>query len=495
MLVAKNPEYSREVHRPRSNSKEFKARSFYVHSNWIRDPLSGGYLGTAKVNDAQQKPYADLISSCYFNPKSKTWTCYGIPLDIDANITHVQYLNDDGSVAWPKVVDLLTTEIPALADAISDVTRSTGGKGFGLLIPISPLELKLSNHKAERKGRALQKIIILILKSYGIGADMSARGLKRDMPNWRNPLKQIDCNFRRREDVQSKGLPVISNLLKALSRHPAVYSKRSEHPEKFLAIDSRSEAGLAKLYEHLLYEFSDPCLSFSEIQEITGLSRMCLTKFLRVSPPAWLISTYLGREEGYRLSLRPSPLLTARASQVLRPEFSVNGSVCAPEDVEDGSRNEWLKQIILRMKWAGIEMKTAALVARDVALRIPGALASQNVREIPLKIQSYYHRFEDLFGIRDLEILPDFIARTLPSYEKTAEVIAMPKIMSKSPVKKGESEAPRRAVSKNLVLIRDEVDCLLEIIRLFGESLPVMGSRDETSFKLNVSFDWQAIKF
>ena len=131
------------------------------------------------------------------------------------------------------------------------------------------MELNDSTLRAQRSALALQRKLGAILRSYGIGADPHSTGLKRDMPNWKNPAKLIDINHRRREEVESQRLRVVSELLNAVSRHPAVYVKRSEHPERFLATDSRSEKGLAKLYEHLLGEFSDPCLSFGQLLELT----------------------------------------------------------------------------------------------------------------------------------------------------------------------------------------------------------------------------------
>ncbi|RYZ87653.1 MAG: hypothetical protein EOP04_11200, partial [Proteobacteria bacterium] len=411
MSVAKNryeaQSRSRESFRNRtSKEKAFQAKSFFVFKNWIRDSLTGAFLGAAKVNDRQMKESADLISTCYFNPAKQTDTCYCLAIDIDVELTHTKFLDERGAVSWPKVSALMGVEIPELLSSISDVTRSTGGKGFNLVIPISPMELTEKTYKAQRKGIALQRIIILILNSYGIGADREARGLKRDMPNWKNPAKEIDCNFDRRAEVAAKGFPVVSNLLKALSRHPSVYVKKSAHPERFLTTDSRSERGLALLYEHLFNELSDPCMSFSQIQSLTGLSRMSLTKFLRVKSPRWLGVRYLGREEGYRLTLKPSHLLTSRAEEVLRPAFSVKGELSVPEDVKDGERNSWIKQLVLRMKWSGVEEDHALKVTNTLCAQIPGASRSQNVRDVPAKIKCYYRRYQDLFGIRDRDILP-----------------------------------------------------------------------------------------
>jgi hypothetical protein len=420
--------------------------SHFVCHNWRW--REGSRDGVEKVTGKVQKRRADLIRTAWFNPASKTDTCFGLAVDIDLDKTDLKFIRQ-GVCQWSLIGNLLKVEVPEIFGSISHVASSTSGSGLGLLIPISPLELIDTTRDVQIMALLLQSRLVTIFQSLGIGADPGALGLKRDMPNFTNPAKLIDQNEERMREVITRRIPVISDLLKATNSHSALqYRKKADDPT-FLCTDSRREKGLAKVYLYLLDELPNVCqLTFSEIKSISGLSVPTLYKVLRRESPSWLKIKNLGPNEGYRLQIRPETSLTERAREVLTSKsggpqraFHLMTDFCEPSAVADGA-NDYLTSAIILLKRAGISAHVAGKVAASLGLQMPASKARKNCCEVEAKVRSIYRKGHEVWF--DRSVLPVVLRRELMRFEKAGE-------RSQSGIeksfKKGEGRAPLPTLS------------------------------------------------
>ncbi len=179
--------------------------------------------------------------------------------------------------------------------------------------------------------------------------------------------------------------------------------------------------------------------------------------------------------------------------------------MCPPEEVEDGGRNEWTKQCVLRMKWAGVCLADAATVMELLCELLPGHEHSRNVRELSQKMQSYYFHRRELIGIRDRDILPQFILVLLAQIEKNRDKVCEPKRPSKSYTKKGEdppgpSLPPRNAFLHSVKVLHQDplivaglwsrLESLVQETKETLNSSGISGSAE----KKDQFFDWEMFR-
>ena len=151
---------------------------------------------------------ADLIGTYYANPSSGTRTVYALAIDLDADKADEQW-KTKGALDWGKIRPFLLEEYPFLLDYLCQVTKSTSGLGLSVLFAISPLEIKESTKTAQRAAEALRKGLVQLFSMHGIGADPAARGIARDVPNWRNPLRVVEDRDLIRRSIDRNGRPAV----------------------------------------------------------------------------------------------------------------------------------------------------------------------------------------------------------------------------------------------------------------------------------------------
>ena len=129
---------------------------------------------------------SDYISSAWLNPDG-TRVPFCIPLDIDVKDTKFKWLDRKGEINWEKVLTFLQKKYPEIFIYTQFVVRSTGGKGIHLGIAISPIvrDFTDGSYKTIFLAQQAQEALVRLLKHHGLGADMSALGIVRDLPNFR----------------------------------------------------------------------------------------------------------------------------------------------------------------------------------------------------------------------------------------------------------------------------------------------------------------------
>ena len=408
----------RYIRSTRAKSGEVtKHKSHYCYKIWVYDSM-GGRIAIA----TKYATRADLITTFYYNPATGTKTVHALAFDLDFDKADDRW-KTDGKLDWEKIKSFLIEHDLESARAINSVAWSTSGRGIGLTIAISPLELIDENLRAQYSAFTLQNHIIRILSGYGMGADPAASGLIRDQPNYHNPEKLIEYNALQKARVDNSRSSIVTDLLKYTNDHPCIrYQKKSERLD-LLWPDVRAEMKLAKLYVELFDNHlnSSWSYSFSQLKSITGLSKSALYRVL-ISPPPWLKVERLNKYEGYRLALNleyalyersiflleapPSPLMgTSGAGS----SFVAPAVIKAPSEVQDGERNEYLTNVALTLKHGGIDKAEAEAVMDRVAGEIPGASYSRNCRGFETIVGSIYKNKPGLFGVKDHSSVPSWL--------------------------------------------------------------------------------------
>lgn len=380
---------------------------------WDYDKL-GNRCG-AKIAHSSKKETADLISSTYFNPSTETETLYCITFDLDAHRADICWKDQDGKLDWGKMGSFLFLMYPWVRDRITFSIRSTGGKGLALMIAITPMELVDSTESNQRLAKAVQKKIFLLLNHHGMGADEAALGLKRDFPNWQNPNKIVDGEEYLLKAIQSdKNRPaILSELIKELNKLPfcSDYIAKKGN-EEFLYPDLRVESKFAALYlvllEKMIYEEEYTVeLTTKEVMLITGVSEKTALKMLN-SGLFWLNIEYLGKGQGWRLTISPDTALTARAEalvgkkapQKAEKKIDVVADLKSPEKVEDGERNEWITKLCLILKHSGVDRSQALILLNKQIVRIEGHRYSRNCRNAARILLNIYNNRPESFGCK-----------------------------------------------------------------------------------------------
>ena len=417
--ISSNPKSLRKRAR-RSARKEFhrttRLKSHYQFKNW--------YFNASGIRSAlttKMRERADLISTAYYNPATDTKTVHALAFDLDYDKADDRW-KSGGKLDWAAIFSDLLEKEPIIAHAISFAVSSSSGRGLGLAVSISPLEIDSSTIRAQISAFTLQNHLIAIFNGYGMGADPAAVGLVRDMPNWFNPSKVIYMNETRKAAVDNHRFKVVSELLGYTNVHPFVrYRKKSERFD-ILWPHEGSEKKLSGLYLLLFDELSmSRCFSFSALKALTGLSDNTLYKVLSC-PPGWLKVDRINKYEGYRLTLIPSGILTHRAECLLASKLDKDPCESAPAlklvppvdlkrpcEVEDGERNAYLTKVALTLKHGGVHESEALGALKLAACDIPGSTFSRNCRSAASIGRSIYKNKPSLFGIKGFGIIPGWL--------------------------------------------------------------------------------------
>jgi len=398
-----------------------------------------------------------LISTAIKNGGSGTETLVWLTFDLDYQRADRKW-RQDGKLSWPKIAETLQVEAPELFKYFTGVTMSSGGKGLGLALSISPLELIPETGDIQKMAYRLQAWIICILNFYGMGADQGARGLKRLMPNLFQTDRVIDRDEVTEALVQKRRPKVIQQLLYALGNHPALRAPRKSEQSNLLWADIRVEIPCARLYTDLLDSagpWGTEQMTAQEIISRYGLSKNTVYKFLG-NPPKWLgVEKIEG--EGFRLTIRPTREFTDRAYTLMETggEGKAKGSfqsfasalIAAPEDVVDGERNQWLVSLVLACKWKGIDRADLLLALKQLVRLVPGYQESRSLtRELQGIVRSLYHHRSGLIGSSPELALPVWLEESLN--------LNKPNRLSQTFPKKGTggSRSPARRLAEAQIL-------------------------------------------
>lgn len=380
-----------------------KARSHYQFATWSYDEEGKRAAVPIYGNQSDKRSSFPLICTTIKNEGTGTETLVWIHFDLDYKRADKKWRSDE-KLDWPKISETLRSEVPALFQYITGVTRSSGGKGLGLMLSISPLELIEETKDIQKLAFRLQAWIIDILNYYGMGADKGASGLKRLMPNIFNPDRFLDRDEVTEAIIQTKRPRVIQDLLFKLRFHTALKPIGKRERSDLLWPDIRVEESCARLYMDLLDRvgpWGSQQLSAQNLIDQYGLAKNTAYKLL-ANPPKWLISHPV-QGEGYRITIYPSRELTDRALELLSgrgvkkgqprlPSFVV-ALISAPEEVEAGERNSWLVSVVLGCKWKGIAQAEVLGALKAAVKRVPSYRSSRSLRgDMQRIIRSLYAR-------------------------------------------------------------------------------------------------------
>lgn len=413
--------FSGQGRRFRKSRREVaRMRSHYRHANWqrneagLRAPMELDFnkwsrqrasiyllgvhsrqipheewLYALRYAEAHSNPeHTDLIHTTYRNKSSGTLTCHTIAFDLDYGKAADAYKRD-GRLHWPAMFEVLLRREPVLARRIGEVAYSSSGQGLGLALPVSPIELETEGSRVvEDMAYKLQARLIRIFNYYGFGADTSAKGLSRWMPNFRNPKKFVDGNTVARSMANNRRDQVIRELLNATDDHPALdYVPKKSHKDDFIYHYAPVEKGLSKLYMHLLDDVGlhdSLQISIKMLTHLTGVSDKTLRKVLKEGL-CWLDARHVNLREGWRLTLRPTPELTKRARSLASGGKGAGANepmrriLCHPSDVGDGDRYAWRGNVLLAMKLRGLDEQAAVRVLGLLRDLVPDGVRSRSL--------------------------------------------------------------------------------------------------------------------
>lgn len=400
-----------------------RSPSHYQFANWAYDDGKRFAAPVGGVAKDKRSEYS-LISTAIKNAGSDTETLVWLHFDLDFKRADKKWRRDE-MLDWPTMAETLSVAVPELFKYLTAVTRSSGGKGLGLALAVSPLELTPETGDVQKLAYRLQASIIRVLNYYGMGADEGARGLKRLMPNLFQPDRLLDRDEVTEAIVQTRRPRVIQQLLYVLRFHPALKAPSKASQSDLLWGDIRVELPCARLYTDLLDSVGPWGSEQRTAQEIIsryGMSKNTAYKFLS-DPPKWLSVERIGGE-GYRLCIRPAPELTNRAYTLIEaggegrakgsfPSFAT-AAICAPEEVLDGDRNQWLVSVVLACKWKGVARTDLLAVLKDLVRLVPGYQESRSLtRELQSIVRSLYHHRSSLIGSSPDLALPTWMDEAL----------------------------------------------------------------------------------
>jgi hypothetical protein len=407
-------------------------------------------VGGVKTDKRAEYP---LISTALKNEGTQTETLIWLHFDLDFERANKKW-RANGKLDWPLIGGFLKDEVPALFKYLTAVTRSSGGKGLGLVLSISPLELINETADVQKLAFRLQAMIIHILNYYKMGADAGARGLKRLMPNLFQVERLLDRDEVTEALIQKKRPRVIQNLLFALRFHRALRPKAKRDRDDILWADIRVELPCARLYTDLLDSvgpWGNEQKTVQEIMRCYGLSKNTIYKLLS-NPPKWLGVEQV-RGEGFRLTIRPLKGLTDRAYEIIEvggegrsrgafPAFQA-ATIEAPELVLKGDRNRWLVSIAIACKWKGIDRAMLEEVLKKVVSRVPNFHTSRSLtRELKSILRSIYHHRSSRKACNTGLVLPKWLSDALDDHR--------PKCLSQTLTKKGTSVAGSQGAHSDL---------------------------------------------
>ena len=363
----------------------------------------------------------DYISSAYVNSNG-TKVAYCIPLDIDAKDTDDKWLDAEGVIDWEKSLAFLQEKYPKIFQYTLFVVRSTGGKGMHIGLAISPIvkDRKAGSDKTLFLAKQAQIALIRLLKHHGFGADMSAVGVIRDLPNWRRNKEsefskacQLYFNRMIQAKIKRKGLSVITEILAITNKLKECRVLAKKEREEILHPHKTTEARLAPLYVELFDEMGNTnCYTMKELMDLTKISRATLRNILVKRPksrPKWLNVNYISKTEGYELWIDPEFGDVNRAVELIEnPEYHSTFMRDLPPaaKVEKGNRNAWLASAAIYLKWYGHSKHKAMIALDSLSQDIPDWEESRSCKNIPQIVESIYRNEPHLFGIRGDQELP-----------------------------------------------------------------------------------------
>ena len=363
----------------------------------------------------------DYISSAYVNPNG-TKIVYCLPLDIDAKDTDKKWLDSNGVIDWEKALAFLQKNYPAIFRFTLFVVRSTGGKGIHIGLSLSPIvkDGKAGSDKTLFLAKQAQIALIRLLKHHGLGADMSAVGVIRDLPNWRRkkPSKfskayQLYFNRMIQAKIKREGIPVLTEILSITNKLKECRPTPKKNQAEVIHSNKTTESRLAPLYVDLFDELGNTkCYSMKELMELTKISRATLRNILVKRPssrPKWLKVNYISKAEGYELWIDPEFGDINRAVELIEhPERTSTfmRELKPASKVEKGCRNSWLASSAIHLKWRGYTKHQAMITLNAHSKDIPDYSESRSCKNIPQIVESIYRNEPQLFGIRANEELP-----------------------------------------------------------------------------------------
>ena len=362
----------------------------------------------------------DYVSSAYLNANGLR-VAYCIPLDIDAKDTDKKWLDSAGAIDWEMALAFLQKTYPEIFQYTLFIVRSTGGKGIHIGLAISPIvkDGTTGTDKTLFLAKQAQIQIMRLLNRHGLGADYSATGVVRDLPNWRrrkeskhSKAKQLYFNQTIRARIKREKLPVLSELLTITNALKECQPQAKKDQSEVLHTNKTTESRLAPLYIDLFDNLGQSqCYTMSELKELTGISKDTLRNILVRRPqsrPKWLNVNYISKTEGYELWINPEHGCIERAlklvaAPVCKSNFTHN--LKCPTEVEDGERNAWVSSAAIHYKWHGFSKHETMIELNRQCKLIPEYQQSASFQNIPQIVGSVFSNLPELHGIRqDFEL-------------------------------------------------------------------------------------------
>jgi len=417
-------------------------RSCYQYKNWTWD--AEGKRGAPVVVRGIRNETPDLINSAYWNPATCTQTVYALVWDLDADKADKKWLTKKGVLKWKKMRKLLAKEHPDIMRYVFAEQRSTSGKGISLALAISPLEIEPGTGRAQRAARALQEYIHKLLNQFGFGSDPSSLGLQRDFPNWKDKSRNAGEKGGRLwvlSALQSEHdrRPVVKELLNYVKTIPGLYEYEKKTGNGDRIYDH--ETVEIKLAEWLLEEsrYIPATLTLTSTATAfaarTGISEPTARKILK-NPPRWMSTDHIDKTSGWKITINATSELISLADACISGEISTHkpsgkrvGSLCPPEQVEDGQINEWIWKAAVLYKLTGREEDEALRALRRLVSRIPDREGSWSCKNVERLVRSIYKHRTGMFGKLTGVTLAEFLEVALmeKGTEELAKVLEFPR--------------------------------------------------------------------
>jgi len=333
---------------------------------------------------------------------------YGFALDLDFERASEDF-KIRGKLDHRKMKSFLDETYPVLSRHLCTWTRSTGGKGLGVILFFDPFLLRHEktggvSFLAER----VQRLVIQVLNHHGFGCDVNAMGLLRFTPNWRNGrilLHKDEVTIRRvqRDNESHNVLSQVYNELRRAALFKAPTKKSEVLAGSRFAVKSSADEGLAQIYAHILDSEPETLSIASSFEALSTLSGLSVPTLRRYLPEASWLNVERVYGEGLRLTLLPKAELSQRAyrmaeaprAKAMPLSLAEDWVLPEPEFVGDGDRNNflWRRAVILRNEGAPLEEALSRL--RGEASRIPGAIQSRNCRRLDVIVSSIFRHVRE----------------------------------------------------------------------------------------------------
>ena len=430
---------------------------------------------------------SDYISSAWLNPDG-TRVPYCIPLDIDAKDTDKKWLDSEGKINWEKALAFLQKKYLKIFIYTQFVVRSTGGKGIHLGIAISPIvkDGSIGSQKAINLAIQVQDRLIRLLKSEGLGADFSARGICRDLPNWRrkkpsehSQAQQLFYNTDIHNKIKREKLSVLSELAKITYLIPECKKIPKKEQRCLLHGNKTTEARLAPLYVDLFENLGQcKCYTMAELVKITTISRATLRNILMKNRkrPKWLNVNYLGKSEGYELWIDPEYGDIERAEKLIKnPEYAQTflEELPYPEEVKEGHRNQYVTSVAIHYKHHDCDLDQALKGIKSLISHIPGHRESNSCKNFVKIASSIYRNEPYLRGCKSHLPPPKILEEKFNVKVFTEGGVALENV-------RHALAFTRRGNEKRLVIVGDSKE---QIVTSIVESVAVKG----TGYKLQLA--------